>query len=127
MRHRFALRGIAPALLLVSHTSHVLRAQDYRAKVQGVVIDTSGGSVAGAKITLRNMNAGTEAAQVSNAQGQYVFNFVEPGTYTVVAELPGFSRFNQTNIVVQTRADVTVNITLEPGSVNEVVSVTASD
>jgi hypothetical protein len=104
-----------------------LRAQDYRAKVQGVVVDSSGGSVAGVKVTLHNVNAGTEAAQVSNAQGQYVFNFVEPGTYTIVAELSGFSRFNQSNIVVQTRADVTVNITLAPGSVNEVVSVTASD
>ncbi len=119
--------NLAMSFLLISVFHNVCEAQDYRAKVQGVVTDASGASVAGARLTLRNLNAGTESTQLSNAQGQYVFNFVEPGTYSVVAELQGFTKFIQANIPVQTRGDVTVNVSLTLGSVNEIMNVTASD
>jgi hypothetical protein len=103
-----------------------LGAQDYRAKVQGVVTDATQAAVVGAKITLRNSNTGIESAQLSGAAGQYLFNFVEPGTYIVAAELPGFSKFLQENVLVQVRGDVTVNITLRPGAVLETITVKES-
>ena len=111
--------------LLLLFGNGVAHSQDYRGKVQGVVTDSSAASVPLAKLTLRNVNAGTETVQLSNMQGQYVFNFVEPGTYSLSAELPGFSKFTRGNIRVQTRADVTVDITLNPGALNETVSVSA--
>ena len=111
--------------LLLLFGNGVAHSQDYRGKVQGVVTDSSAASVPLAKLTLRNVNAGTETVQLSNMQGQYVFNFVEPGTYSLSAELPGFSKFTQGNIRVQTRADVTVDITLNPGALNKTVSVSA--
>ena len=46
-------------LVLLSASPSILKGQDYRAKVQGTVVDSSGGSVAGAKLTLRNIGAGT--------------------------------------------------------------------
>jgi hypothetical protein len=100
-------------------------AQDYRGTVRGLVTDPSNASVSGAKITLKNVNTGVENVQQSNGLGEYSFLFVEPGTYSVTGELEGFSKFYEQNIPLEIRGDVTVNITLKPGTVNETVTITA--
>ena len=97
-----------------------LSAQDYRARVQGVVTDSTGAVVAGAHITLINTNTGVETARQSNANGQYLFDFVDPGTYQLAAELAGFSRFVQQGILVQVRGDVTVDAVLRVGALAEI-------
>ena len=89
--------------------------QDYRAKIQGIVTDSSEASIAGAKVTIRNINTGITATRETGPSGAYLFDNVEPGTYTVTAEFEGFSRQVQENVLVQTRADVTVNFSLKPG------------
>ena len=104
----------------------VLPAQDYRARVQGIVTDASDAAVVGATVTLRNNGTGVTATRASGDNGAYLFDNVEPGTYTVTAEFPGFSRQVQENILVQTRGDVTVNFTLKPGPVVETVTVAPS-
>ena len=55
-----------------------LFAQDYRAKVQGVVTDASDASVPGAKITLTNIATGISATRLSGPAGNYLFDNVEP-------------------------------------------------
>jgi hypothetical protein len=102
-----------------------LIAQSYRAKVSGAVTDQTGASVVGATVTLSNVNTGIKTVRTTNEAGSYLFDLVDPGTYTVTVELTGFSKFNQENVNVQTRGDVTVNATLKPGAVQE--SVTISD
>ena len=64
-------------------------AQDYRAKIQGIVTDSSDASVAGAKVTIRNVNTGIAATRETGANGAYLFDNVEPGTYSVSAEFAG--------------------------------------
>jgi hypothetical protein len=104
----------------------VLLGQDYRARIQGIVTDSSDALVAGAKVTLRNVNTGIIASRESGTNGAYLFDNVEPGTYVVSAESQGFSRQEQENVLVQTRADVTVNFTLRPGALVETVTVSAA-
>ncbi|MBL8237449.1 MAG: carboxypeptidase regulatory-like domain-containing protein [Bryobacterales bacterium] len=101
-----------------------LAAQDYRAKIQGLITDSSNAALPTAKVWLRNQNTGIEATRAAGPTGSYIFDFVEPGTYTLTAEYPGFSRTTQRDIPVQTRADVTVNLTLNPGQVADSVTVT---
>ncbi|MCC6367169.1 MAG: carboxypeptidase regulatory-like domain-containing protein [Bryobacterales bacterium] len=115
----------AAPLLLWMLTCGSVFAQDYRAKVQGTVTDATGAIVAEAQLRLRNINTGIEAAKTSNQSGQFLFDFVEPGTYELTAELAGFSRFVQQNILVQTRGDITVNPVLKLGQVVETVNVAA--
>src|SRR5688572_11202442 len=90
-----------------------LAAQDTRAKVQGLVTDESSAVIAGASVSLRNENTGVTAQQSTNTSGQYLFDFVLPGTYTVTVELQGFKQFVQRNVLVQARGDVTVNALLQ--------------
>ncbi|MBL8290999.1 MAG: carboxypeptidase regulatory-like domain-containing protein, partial [Bryobacterales bacterium] len=100
-------------------------AQDYRGKVQGVVADSSDAAVVGAKVTMRNTGTGITVTRDTGANGAFLFDNVEPGTYTVSAELAGFSRQVQEGVLVQTRADVTVNFSLKPGQVVETINVSA--
>jgi hypothetical protein len=114
----------ALAFFLLSVVS--LPAQDTRARVQGVVTDTTGAVVVGASVRLINSNTGVQMTQTSDAAGHYVFDLVIPGDYSVQVELPGFRTFVQKNVLVQTRGDVTVNARLDVGNTLETVTVEAA-
>jgi hypothetical protein len=100
-------------------------AQDYRARVQGSVFDESKGALPGVTVTLRNDATGVATDRITDAEGRYLFDFVEPGTYSLVAELEGFKRAEQRNIRVQQRGDVTVELVLSIGGLEETVTVEA--
>jgi hypothetical protein len=55
-----------------------------------IVTDATSAVIPGATVTLLNSNTGVETVRQTNANGQYLFDFVEPGTYQVSAEAPGF-------------------------------------
>ncbi|MEZ5353866.1 MAG: carboxypeptidase regulatory-like domain-containing protein [Bryobacteraceae bacterium] len=97
--------------------------QELRGSVRGSVTDSTGGVVLGAKVTLRNTGTSVETQRETNANGQYLFDFVSPGAYTISVSLEGFRSFVQENILVQTRSDVTVDARLEVGAVTESVRV----
>ncbi|HZT33923.1 MAG TPA: TonB-dependent receptor [Bryobacteraceae bacterium] len=111
------------SLLSLVFGAGVLPAQDYRAKVQGVVTDASQAAVVGAKVVLHNDNTGVETIQNTNETGHYALGFVDPGKYTVSVEATGFSKFVQENVQVQVRGDVTVNAALALGQVVETINV----
>jgi hypothetical protein len=75
---------------------------------------------------LRNQDTGVQAKQETSAVGQYLFDFVQPGPYTVTVELSGFKQYVQRNILVQARGDVTVNAALEIGNTREAITVEAA-
>ena len=98
-------------------------AQDLRGRVQGTISDNSGAVIPAARITLRNINTNVEATQETNESGNYLFDFVLPGTYELRVEVEGFRSFVQQNILVQTRANISVNAALEIGAVAETITV----
>ncbi len=124
MRSSFSVKGSILCLAVLG--ASLAPAQDTRGKLQGRVNDSSGAVVAGATVTLRNDNTGVQAQQQTAATGLYLFDFVQPGDYTVTVELTGFKQFVQRNVLVQARGDVTVNAVLDVGNVRETVTVEAS-
>ena len=94
--------SLVVAIAAATLFSAVLTAQDLRARLQGALTDASQAVILAAKVTLRNVNTGESATRLTNAAGQYVFDAVSPGTYTVTIEMDGFRRFEQENILVQT-------------------------
>lgn len=107
------------AFVLISQAS----GQDARAKVSGTVSDASGGVVANTALTLTNVNTGIVTKRTSGSDGGFAFDIVEPGSYQLTAESNGFRRFVQENIVVQVRADVSVNVVLQTGALSQQVTV----
>jgi hypothetical protein len=99
-------------------------AQDYRAKVQGLVTDATQASVVDATVTLKNVNTGVEEARKTDSDGRYQFNLVQPGTYSVAVESKGFQKTVQENVIALTRGDVTVNFSLKVGDVSQAINVT---
>lgn len=98
-------------------------AQDVRARVQGFVSDSSQAAIAGAEVVLTNTATNVTAVTKTNNAGQYLFDFVIAGDYSVSVELQGFRKFIQKNVLVQSRADVTVDARLEIGTASEAITV----
>jgi hypothetical protein len=117
------MRALCAAIFLL--TAGVAAAQEFRGRVQGVVADVSGGVMPGVTVVLRNVGTGIDVSRASNEQGRYVFDYVDPGAYTLTAEMRGFKKWIQQNILVQQRGDVTVDVKMEAGAVTE--SITVSD
>jgi len=122
LQSRFG-RSVLCALAALLVMPALTRAQDYRGKVQGVVTDTSNAALAGANVTLRNVGTGVEVTRQANSEGRYIFDFVESGAYSIIVEATGFKKYEQRNITVQNRGDVTVDAKLEIGGVTEVITV----
>jgi hypothetical protein len=101
-------------------------AQFDAATVLGTVRDSSGAIVPGATVTLKNVSTGIAATAVSDESGNYQFLNVRIGTYTVRAELQGFSAAEAENVAVTVNARQRVDLALAIGSVGETVVVTGA-
>jgi hypothetical protein len=116
---------LAHAALLVALVSGIASAQDNRARVQGTVMDETKGVMPGVTVTLINGGTGVTADRVTDEKGRYLFDFVDPGDYSVTAELDGFKKADQRNVRVSQRGDVSVDLTLVIGGLQETVTVEA--
>jgi Carboxypeptidase regulatory-like domain/TonB dependent receptor len=105
--------------------ANVASAQEYRGRIQGVITDPSQAVIVGAKVTLANVSTGVVTTQSANESGHYLFDLVEPGSYTLSVEAAGFSKFVRENIIVQSRADLTLDAGLKTGNIQETVDVKA--
>jgi hypothetical protein len=99
-------------------------AAQYRGTIRGVVTDPTGAVVPSATVTMTNMETSVATVVQTNASGLYLFNFVQPGAYTITVEKAGFQKFVQSNVTVLTTSDVTVNAVLQLGNVAQTVTVT---
>src|SRR5258708_2928005 len=117
----FAMWVLAASLCVLYDS--VAMAQDYRARVEGLVTDQSKSVIAGATVTLLNVNTGVRTVRETSSTGLYLFDLVDPGTYSVTVESPGFGKFLQERFAVQTRGDVNINAMLTPGAVTESITV----
>ena len=76
-------------------------------------------------ISARNVDTGVTAKQITNESGIYNFPVLQPGTYEVTAELPGFKKTVQ-KTELPYAVQVHVNFTLEIGQATTTVDVTAT-
>ena len=115
---------LATALVLMIASSTML-GQAVNATLLGTVTDFSGAVVAGAKIKIAETRTGLQRATESNSSGNYEFVNLPPGQYQVTAEQGGFKKATQRGIDVQVNSDVRVNISLQPGALEQTIEVTA--
>lgn len=102
-------------------------AQTVNSTVTGVVRDTAGAVIQGAKLTLTDAATRLSVNTTSNSEGFYLFNDVRSGYYTVSVEAAGFKKGEVRDVKVDVGAPATVNISLEPGQLAEVITTSASD
>ena len=119
----FVVCGVAALFLLPASSL----AQITTGTVSGRVVDSSGGVVPNASVTLISEARGTKsAALLTNSDGDYVFPNVAPDTYTVEVTAPAFKVMHRTGVVVSGADRVGVPaITLTVGGTTETVTVAA--
>ncbi|HSC26706.1 MAG TPA: TonB-dependent receptor [Vicinamibacterales bacterium] len=113
----------AVAVLLASAGSAA--AQQGTTEVRGRVVDAQGGVLPGVAVIVRNQDTGMFRETVSNADGTYFVSGIVPGTYEIAAELSGFKKYNRPDVKLEIGRTTTIDVTLEVGTVEEVVTVTA--
>jgi Carboxypeptidase regulatory-like domain len=93
--------------------------------ISGRVIDAQSGPIQGAQIHLRNLSTGAERKVGSDANGEYVFTLIPPGSYDIEAAATGFRTFHDAGFPVDVAAPAHLDIRLEVGAVTERVEVVA--
>ncbi len=117
-------RLLAASLLVSCLLPAPLLAQITTGTVTGSVRDNQGGVVPGALVTLVHAERGTATEATTNAQGDYVFPNLAPGTYTLRIALEGFKTVERPGILVSPGDRVSVPaISIEVGSLSETVTV----
>ncbi|HXQ27575.1 MAG TPA: TonB-dependent receptor [Candidatus Acidoferrales bacterium] len=94
------------------------------AQLNGTITDASGGSVAGAAISVRNTGTNNTYTATSNERGFYTVANLPPGNYELKASFTGFANYTQTGIVLTVGQVATINIGLQIASQGEKVVVT---
>jgi hypothetical protein len=100
------------------------RAQSSQGGVRGAVKDSQG-VIPGVTVTLTNEATGVPRETVTNESGEYSFPAVEPGEYSIKAGVAGFKTFERRGVRVSTQQFITLDITLEVGTLEETITVTA--
>jgi len=92
----------------------------------GTVQDPSGGSVAGATVTARNLGTNATRSDVTGSEGLFRITDLQPGTYEVKAEKPGFKTTVTSNVALHVGETSRVDLMLQVGLVEQKVEVDAS-
>jgi hypothetical protein len=91
----------------------------------GTVTDPSGAVVAGARVDLKNDATGQARTTTTNSNGNYRFSLLPPGTYTVTANAPGFSKV-QTSAMVNLGQASIADLKMAVGATSQTVEVTSA-
>jgi hypothetical protein len=118
-------RAFVVVVALSLSASHAL-AQQGQSSIQGRVLDTSGASLPGVTILVTHEGSGVFRNVVSSADGTYFMTGLVPGPYRIEAELTGFRKYERQGLVLQIGTTVSVDITLEIGTLAENVTVTGA-
>jgi Carboxypeptidase regulatory-like domain len=116
-----------PALIACTMLAASLSlAQVATGRINGRVTDATGAVLEGATVTITNEGTGVAQTVRSGATGDYVFQAVNPGAYTLTADASGFKQFVSQGIQAHIQDNLTIDIKLALGSVGQQVTVSAA-
>ena len=122
------LRGSAQTAIAVAACAFfivaLLIAQTTTAGIRGTVSDSTQAAVVNAKVTITNVSTQLTLTANTDSNGTYAFTLLPVGTYSLAVEVPGFKRFEQSNIQLTTNQVLGLNVTLEVGAVTEKIEIT---
>ena len=116
--HRFVFLPI----ILLSFVA-ALVAQSPSATINGLVLDPSGATVAGAEIVVVNDATRVQYATRTNGEGIYVVPNLPPGSYRIQVSYSGFKTIIKPDIVIHVQDALSINFTLPIGAASEIVTV----
>ena len=100
-------------------------AQDPSAQFSGTIYDPSRAAVPNATVVVTNRKAGTIDMSTSDAEGKFQFKALPATDYEVKVLKPGFKAYVAPSVILQPGRDLSMDFTIELGSVTEEVDVMA--
>ena len=125
MRYSPAVRTLT-LLVVIGRAFPCLWAQD-NASVSGSVTDASGAAIAGASLSVKNLETGSTRSGLSDHSGHYTFPSLAVGRYSIAAEKPGFQVASKAGISLVLGQQAEVDLTLAVGELSQVVTVEAAE
>src|ERR1022692_4370954 len=126
---RFAWVGLTRRLVLAMAfvcLASLVKAQINTGRIDGTVRDASEALVPEARVSATNDATGAVTSTESSAAGDYVVNFLVPGTYRVSIEKQGFQRNVTSGVVVNAGGITRVDSNLTLGQMQQAVQVAAN-
>jgi outer membrane receptor protein involved in Fe transport len=120
-------RRLLTVFILCALVCPLAPAQVTTSNLSGTVIDERDAAVGGARITLLNTSTGFQRETRTNSNGYFILSLLEPGNYTLIAEMPGFSAYTIEDVTINASINSSVEIILRPKPVFEEVTVEAGD
>ena len=114
-------------LAMLLGASSFLSAQSSNAQVTGVVSDATGASVDAASVTATNLATGVTYTNTSNSSGVYFLAQLVPGPYEIAVTKDGFGAVKRSNLTVHLADRINLNFSLKPASVQQSMTVTATE
>ena len=123
MARRMSLSFVICTLLLVGGATDAM-SQQFTGGVRGTVADAQG-IIPGVTVTLTNEGTTVARDTLTNEVGEYAFVAVPPATYSIRTSLPGYKTYEQRGITIGTQDFITLDLSLEVGTIEEEITVTA--
>lgn len=115
------------AMLTIPFTAPSVFAQATTGTIKGAVNDTAGAVISGASIVAKNQATGVETpAFKSTSDGFFSIPNLIPGKYTLTVEAANFKRALYTDIDVRLGQDISIDVSLQAGGIDETVTITAA-
>jgi hypothetical protein len=102
-----------------------VHAADVNGRIKGNVTDPAGAVVANASITATNEATGVRFTTTSQSDGEYIFQQLPIGTYTITVTATGFKSFTGTGIILNIDEEYVEPVKLAVGNTTEIVTVAA--
>jgi hypothetical protein len=93
-------------------------------RLTGTITDQSGGVIAGATVTVKDVERGVSRTLTTGDSGEYNAPNLLPGTYAVRAEANGFKAVERENILLEVGKEIRVDLPLQPGEVSQTITIT---
>jgi hypothetical protein len=119
------MKTLAVALVLTIGTTAESFAQGTEGSIRGYLHDEQGAVMPGVTVTATSPDVASAYTAVTDAEGHYRLLNLPPGTYAVSATLQGFSKFVRENIVMRAGFNLTLDIVMKVGVLEETTTVTA--
>ena len=115
--------AIAAVIIFSSFFSISASAQSNTGRILGTVTDQTGAPIAGASVTITDVQRGLTHNLTTTAAGEYVAPDLLPAIYQVRIEAAGFKTSERTDIRIEVATDAQIDFPLQPGQATETVVV----
>src|SRR5690348_11290854 len=112
------MRSLLSILVVALLVGAPARAQETRGTILGTVQDGQG-VVPGANVKITNVETHTTTQLVTNGQGYFEAPLLNPGTYDVSVEMPGYKTSTRSGVQLAVAQQATVSFKLEVGQITE--------